>query len=42
MSDAAFIWEVSNSVDAMALETLCQRLKLSGICVCGRNEFPVN
>jgi hypothetical protein len=42
MSGAAFILEVSNSVDAMELETVCQRLKLSGICVYDRNKFPVN
>jgi hypothetical protein len=42
MSRAAFIFEVSNSVDAMALEIVWQRLKLSGICVYGRNKFTVN
>jgi hypothetical protein len=42
ISGAAFILDVSNSVDAMALETVCQRLKLSGICVYGRNKFSVN
>jgi hypothetical protein len=42
MSGAAFILEVYNSVDAMALEVVFQRLKLSGICVYRRNTFHVN
>jgi hypothetical protein len=35
-------WSILYTLWHLSVETMCQRLKLSGICMYGRNKFPVN